>query len=207
MFKLLRAALLLLLLCPAPGWAKSDFMQPAAEQNPTPEPGKALVVFLRSSFYGFIYSATVYDAPDDATRFLGAVENKTKLAVQMEPGKHRFMVVAENADFLDAELDAGKTYYVLVSPRPGAFKMRFSLMPVLNRADAKYSLLGAEFKQWMSETRFVARTPAADAWYRDNQDSVAGKKAKYLVKWNEMLPQDRAELVLHGEDGIAAAAQ
>jgi len=204
MFKLLRHALLLLSLCAAPAFAKSDFMQPAADTAPSPQPGKALVVFFRTSFYGQVFSATLYEAPDDATRFLGAMDNKTKLAVQMEPGKHRFMVVAENADFLDAELDAGKTYYVLISPRTGFMKMRFSLFPMLNQAGAKYSLLGPEFKEWMSETRFVSKGPEADAWYEDNKDSVAKKKAAYLVKWNKMDAPDRAELVLHAEDGIVA---
>ena len=33
--------------------------------------------------------------------------------------------------------------------------------------------------------------------------SVEEKKADYLKKWNVMLPQDRAELVLHAEDGVA----
>jgi hypothetical protein len=36
------------------------------------------------------------------------VSGKTKLAYAAEPGKHLFMVVGENADFLDAQLDPGE---------------------------------------------------------------------------------------------------
>ncbi|MEH6416228.1 hypothetical protein [Pseudomonas sp. CGJS7] len=204
MSKLLRYALLLLLLCAPTAFAKSVKMPLAADQDPKPEAGKALVVFLRSSFVGSAISSSVYAAPDSDTRFLGVVQNKNKLAVQVEPGEHRFMVIAENADFLDAKLDAGKTYYVLISPRPGAWKARFSLLPIHNRADAEYSLLSDDFKKWTAAGKYVSMSPEAEAWYEANKASVAEKKADYLVKWNKMLPKDRAELVLHAEDGVAA---
>jgi hypothetical protein len=32
--------------------------------------------------------------------------------------------------------------------------------------------------------------------------SVEEKKTDYLVKWNKMLPEERAELVLNAEDGV-----
>lgn len=205
MLKLLRCALLLLLLLGStPILAKGPLMVPAVDQNPKPEPGKALLVFLRASFVGSAFSSTVYEAPDDATRFLGVVDYKDRLAVQMAPGQHRLMVVGENADFVDVTLDAGKTYYLLVRPRPGFGKSRFSLLPLHNRADAEYSLHGDYFKEWMDKTRYVSKTPAADAWYEEHKDSVARKKADYLLKWNKMLPQDRAPLVLHAEDGVPA---
>lgn len=204
MSKLLRYALLLLLLCSPVAFAKSAQMAPAADQNPKPEAGKALVVFLRSSFVGGGISSSVYEAPDSETRFLGIVQNKDKLAVQLEPGEHRFMVIAENADFLDAKLDAGKTYYVLISPRMGVWKARFSLFPIHNRADAEYSVQSADFTKWMASGEYVSMNPESQAWYEKNKASVADKKADYLVKWNKMLPKDRAELVLHAEDGVVA---
>ncbi|MGH8080779.1 MAG: hypothetical protein ACREP7_09395 [Lysobacter sp.] len=203
MSKLLRHALLLLLLCSPVSFAKSVQMSPAADQDPKPEAGKALVVFLRSSFVGSAISSSVYEAPDSETRFLGVVQNKNKLAVQVAPGEHRFMVIAENADFLDAKVEAGKTYYVLISPRPGAWKARFSLLPIHNRADAKHNVQSADFSKWMTAGKYVSMNADAQAWYEKNQASVAEKKTDYLVKWNKMLPEDRQELVLHAEDGVA----
>ncbi|QWP77293.1 hypothetical protein J5226_02480 [Lysobacter sp. K5869] len=204
MSKLLRVALLLLSLCSVPAFAKEPLMVRAEDQNPKPEPGKALLVFVRAAFVGGGIASTVYDAPDDATRFLGALIFKQKMAVQMEPGEHRLMVVSENADFVDVKLDADKTYYLLVSPRPGVWKARFSLLPIHNRADAKYNLLGEDFKKWMEKTEYVTPTPAAAAWYEEHKGSVAEKKTEYLVKWNKMDAPDRAELVLHAEDGVVA---
>jgi hypothetical protein len=182
-------------------FAKSKLMQDAANQSPTPEPGKALVVFLRPSFLGAAVESTVYEAPDSETKFLGVVFYKARLAYQADPGAHRFMVIGENADFVDATLDAGKTYYILVSARMGMWKARFSLLPVHSTADAKYNIQSADFKGWMDKTSFVESTPAADAWYQEHKADVEAKKADYLQKWNKMAPQDRAVLTLHAEDG------
>ena len=200
---LIRTLLIVLLAASPQAFARSNLMSPAADQAPKPQEGKALVVFLRPSAYGGGVSSTVYEAPDDGTTFLGAVESGDKLGVQMEPGDHRLMVIGENADFLDARLEAGKTYYVLVKVRMGAWKARFSLTPIHNDAAAQVNLQGADFKEWNGKTSFVEKSPEADKWFEANQASVEKKKAKYLEKWNRMLPVDRAVLVLHPQDGVA----
>jgi hypothetical protein len=204
MFRIARCAALMLLLASPFAFAGNELMAPATEQAPTPQDGKAMVVFLRPAFMAGAISSTIYDAPDDQDVFLGSVGRKEKLAYQAEPGHHRFMVVAENADFLDADLEAGKTYYVLVKPRPGVWKARFSLIPIHAAADAEYSLQGEDFGKWNAATHFVEKTPAADAWYAEHKASVDEKKTGYLAKWNAMDPQDRAVLVLHPEDGVTA---
>jgi hypothetical protein len=181
-------------------------MAPADEQNPQPAEGKALVVFLRASGYGAAIASSVYVAPDDSTTFLGVLKYKDKLAVQMEPGQHRFMVIAENADFLDATLDAGKTYYVLISPRMGVWKARFSLFPIHASSDDEYNVQSKDFKEWIERCAWIQMAPAAEAWYAGNKANIEEKKADYLKKWNVMAPADRAELVLKAEDGVAAAA-
>jgi hypothetical protein len=204
MTRLLRCALLLLVLCSPSAFARVK-MAPAPDQNPKPEAGKALVVFLRPSCMGGLVASSVFDAPDADTRFIGVVGCKERVAYQAEPGEHRFMIVAENADFLDAKLDADKTYYVLIKPRPGMWKARFSLIPIHNKADAGYSLLSEDFKEWTNDTRLVALGAEAETWFAESKASVEEKKADYLVKWNKMLPEDRAVLVLNAEDGIGAA--
>ena len=162
-----------------------------------------MVVFLRSSFVGGAIASTVYDAPDGDDTFLGSVAHKEKLAYQAAPGHHRFMVIAENADFVDADLEAGKTYYVLIKPRMGVWKARFSLIPIHAQAGAEYNLQSPDFREWDSSTHFVEKAAAADAWYADHKASIDDKKADYLKKWNVMAPQDRAVLVLHADDGVS----
>lgn len=54
------------------------------------------------------------------------------------------MVVSEAADFMDAELETGKTYYALVTPRLGVWKARFSLRPM-----TAVELDGQQLREWL----------------------------------------------------------
>lgn len=200
-FSLLLAGLCLLL-GGAAADARSKKMLEAAEQHPRPTADTALVVFLRASFYGAAIQSTVYEVEDDGQRFLGIVSNKTRVATRVKPGPHRFMVLAENADFLEADVEAGKTYYVLVSPRVGMWKARFSLLPVRNDAAAENNVHSDDFRKWMEQTTLVEIGPEAEAWYREHEASVDAKRAKYLVKWERMLPRDKANLTLRRDDGV-----
>jgi hypothetical protein len=201
MIRLIRYALLSLLLVSTFAVA-GEAGKRSENQDPKPEAGKALVVFVRVSAVGSMISSSVYDAPDGDTRFIGIVQRGNKVAYQAEPGAHRFMVIAENADFMDATLEAGKTYYVLVSPRMGVWKARFSLLPVHNDPAAEESVQSAEFKKWMAKSSFVEATESNLAWYEKSKGNVEEKKADYLKKWNVMLPADKAELTLKAEDGV-----
>jgi hypothetical protein len=199
--RLIRWSVALLLVLGLTG-CQSSLMTKAGAGEPRPEPGKALVVFLRASSLGGAIQSSVYDTGDKADKFIGIVSTKTKIAYQAEPGDHLFMVVAENADFMVAHLDAGKTYYALVSPRMGMWKARFSLLPIHNRADAKYSMQSADFREWMAKTDWVTVSPAAEQWYRDHAADIQAKKADYMRRWNTADAQQRAELTLPADDGI-----
>ena len=201
MIRMLRYALLSLLLVSSFAIAKETGKY-AENQTPTPEEGKALVIFLRSTFVGSTISASVYDAPDNETKFIGIIQNKQRVAYQAEPGQHRFMVIAENADFVDATLEAGKTYYVLVSPRMGVWKARFSLLPIHADPAIEHNVHRADFKKWMASTQLVEVTDKNIAWYEKTKANIEEKKADYLKKWNAMLPADKAELTIKVEDGV-----
>ncbi len=111
-----------------------------------PDPGKALVLFLRPSTFGFAIASSVYELKPDRDEFVGIVPAKRKLTYMTNPGPTRFMVISEAADFMDAELEAGKVYYALVTPRMGVWKARFSLRPV-----HASELGGEEFKDWLDD--------------------------------------------------------
>ncbi len=188
-----------------PAHAHSNkLMQPAASQQaPQMETGKAMLVIMRPSFYGGAIAASVYDTSGGKTTLIGILGPKDKIAYSVEPGAHRFMVVAENADFMEATLDPGKTYYAVVRARPGMWKARFSLLPVHATSRDEYNLQNHEFQQWNTASEWVERTERADAWFAGNRVSVEGKQRDYLVKWDSMAPNDKAELVLRAEDGVA----
>ncbi len=176
---------------------ESDKMARAAEGATfAPEPGRALVVFMRPSGFGGAIQASVYDTSTPRTEFLGIVSTNTKCAYQSPPGQRQFMVVSEAADFLRATLDAGKTYYVLVTPRMGFWKARFSLKAVT--AD---KLDTGEFKDWLSATHWIVNTDASRAWWAENQSDVEQKRAEYFPKWAARSDEDLAEHTLRATDG------
>ncbi len=199
--------LLLVLVClvvlPLTGCVTTtEYMTRSPISSPTPESGKALVVFMRPSRYGGAIQASVYEATTPENKFIGIVSSKTKIAYQADPGKHLFMVIAENADFVNATLDAGKTYYILVSPRMGMWKARFSLLPIHDDPAAAYSLRSDDFREWQADTRFVEKSPAAEAWFRANAASVAEKRNGYWKRWETSSPEQQAELTVLSSDGI-----
>lgn len=91
-----------------------------------PTSDKALVRFMRPSGFGFAINFNVWDGE----RVIGNSVAKAQFDYLAEPGKHTFIAVAENKVFLEAELEAGKTYYVLTEVRMGAWKARVGFVPV-----------------------------------------------------------------------------
>lgn len=159
--------------------SSSHMRDVAPEQaNYQPAADKALVVFMRPSGLGWAVQSTVFDVSGDAPQMVGVVSAKTKVAYDVAPGEHHFMVVGEAADFMGATLTAGKTYYALVTPRMGAWKARFSLRPV-----SKSETRGDQFRKWYDACRWVENTPASAQWYADNRVGILEKLSKYWGVW------------------------
>lgn len=198
--RLLGTLFVLLLL----GGCQSALMvAPTTEVEPKATADKALVVFMRPSSFGGAVQSSVYDTRAEGNDvFAGVVSSKSKVAYLAEPGEHLFMVVSENADFLAANLEAGKHYYVLVAPRMGVWKARFSLLPIRNDASAKEGLQSKQFSNWDESTEWMVIGPKANSWYQDNIDSIRARKLDYLPKWQSKSAADKAERTLRSVDGI-----
>jgi hypothetical protein len=148
-----------------------------------PPPGKAAVVFMRPSIPG--YTASIFELKSDTNFFAGHVPPFKKLLYVTDPGMTRFLVSGQGADFMDAQLASGKTYYVLVvSAGTG-----FSLRPV-TKADGK------DFPYWFRECSWVRVGPEAEAWARQRATQIDARRRVSMPRW-EAKP-DRA--VLRPED-------
>jgi hypothetical protein len=150
-----------------------DAVEPAFVSAPRAD--QATLVFLRPSTFGFANQSTVYDVTAEPPVLVGIVSATKKIAITAPPGQRRYMVVSEAADFMDAELVAGKTYYALVTPRMGMWRARFSLRPM--------TATSPDLDGYLKETSWVENTPASDEWSRTNMPSVQAKKAEYLPEW------------------------
>lgn len=157
--------------------------------NPAPEPGKAMVVFARPSMVGFAIQSTVFEVKGEDESMIGVVAAKAKVAYQVPPGEHLFMVVGESADFMSANLQAGRTYYAKITPRIGVLKARFSLAPV-NGGE----LSDAEFQKDLADCKWVAKNAGTDNWFAANKGSIDSKRTEYYPEWMQKAEGDRPRL-------------
>jgi hypothetical protein len=103
----------------------SGYMQPATPME-GPLPDKALVYFMRPSAYGFAVNFQIWDGD----HFIGLSQAKSYFAYACEPGTHLFLGIAENKVAVEADVEAGKTYYVGTNVRTGVWKARVLFTPV-----------------------------------------------------------------------------
>lgn len=157
---------------------------PEGQRATGPAPGKALVYFLRPSSFGGAVQSTIYDND----QYIGTVSANTHVAYQADPGKHLFMVIGENADFMQADLVAGKTYSAIVQVRMGVWKARFSLQPNNGQHPE------VEIQGWLKQTRQVAVGEEGRRWAQENAASNQQLKAEYLPKWQAKPEGDKQTL-------------
>ena len=175
-----------------------------AEKQMVTKPGaeEAQVVFMRSAFLAQAITGSLYEVKGEELEFIGLIANNTKIVYKTTPGKHRFMVIGESADFLEADLVAGKTYHALVTPRMGVWSARFSLWPMSNRADAEHKVNSEEFDKVFSNSKLVELNPESEAWFAKAKGDVQKKKDKYILEWEKKSASALAKRTLQPDDGV-----
>lgn len=96
-----------------------------------PSSGKALVYFMRPSGIGFAIHFQIWDG----YHLIGLSQAKSYFGYECNPGKHFFIGRAENKRAVSADLEAGKTYYVITQVKMGAWKARMAFIPVTRRSE------------------------------------------------------------------------
>jgi hypothetical protein len=172
----------------------SDYMAevPAGRATVTPTADKALLVFMRPSGLGFAVQSSVFDVTKGDPEFVAIVSAKKKVAYEIPPGTYRFMLIGEHADFMDATVAAGKTYYAVVGVGMGMWKARFYFEPV-----KEAQLESSDLKGWLEDCAWVESTPQALEWARGSMPSIKGKQGSYQADW--LKASEKAVLVV--EDG------
>ena len=100
---------------------------------PRPSDGKAVVYFVRTSNMGMAINFSYFDSLTLIGRFAGPAY----IRYECEPGHHLFWARSENRDFVEAELEAGKIYFILADVAMGGIKAQVDLVPVNPRNDSK----------------------------------------------------------------------
>lgn len=145
----------------------SRYMQESAPvQGPAPD--KALVYFMRPSGIGFAINFQIWDG----NTFIGLSQAKSYFAYECDPGTHLFIGIAENKRGLEADLEAGRTYYALTEVRIGGWRARMAFIPVTRGS-----------KYWdLAET------------YKTEMKSIV-PKAEMLVEWESKKKAEIEEII------------
>ncbi len=184
-------------------FGRQETMQEATTPPPAPSAEQAVVEFLRPSKMGGAIRCAIFDVTEGAPRLLGILRPKQKLVVAAPAGKRLYMITGENADFMEAELEAGKTFHAVAIARMGAWKARFSLIPLkLHPGEDEWNLKGKKAAEWLQRCKYMTMSqPAADQWATENSPSILKKKDAYLPKFQEMDESLKQYRRLIPEDG------
>ena len=155
-----------------------------------PVADQATVIFLRPARAGT--TTSLFELRGSEQRFIGLLVTDTRLVYRTAPGRTRFMVIGLSADFLDADLAAGKTYQVAVLLGQGPTEQFFVLRPVRPGA-AQVSAV----QYCLASCTWVENTDRSEAWARRETSSIQRKKARYLPAW-ESQPNRPTLLVTDG---------
>jgi len=154
----------------------SVYMRKASELlRPTED--KALVRFMRPSGYGFGINFNILDGDKD----IGNSVARSQFDYLTVPGKHLFIATSENKVFLTADLEAGKTYYVLTQVYMGAWTARVAFVPVTR--SSKYW-----DKVYQCETNLKMIEPnqaALSKWENTHKVQINKLIEQYNNKWKD----------------------
>lgn len=156
-------------------------------QNIPPAPeDKAVVYFLRPYSLGFAINFSYFDGDQLVGRFKGNKYTR----YECEPGTHLFWARSENRDFIEADVEAGKIYFIEAKPRMGGLKAAVFITPVDPKTHDMKRIVKLMNKR--GPETFTAEKLAADQAdlavaienglqkYKEHQD--AGKVFKKLEK-------------------------
>jgi hypothetical protein len=160
-----------------------------------PQPGQALVVFVRPSGFGAAIHPTILD---ESGRFVGEANARACFGVTVPPGRHRFVVWAENTDALDADVVADKTYFVLVEANLGWGSARMHLYAFTPRHPD-----WPKREHWLAETRlYTTDFVGGQAYMQTRANEVAERLRRAEENMVGYSPEDRARRTLAVTDGL-----
>jgi len=149
---------------------------PPAHVNVAAPPEQAAIVFMRWKTGGAL-STSLFELREPPDRFIGILVSESRLLYLTAPGRTRFMVIGHSASFLDADLAAGKTYYVGIVPGDAAGEL-FVLRPLRDK-----DLQTREAASCASVCAWLANGARSEQWARSQANSIQRKKERYLPEW------------------------
>lgn len=167
--------------------------------NPSPE-AEAQIVFMRSSFTAGALGVELFEIENGELRFIGQLPNGSKVAHRTKPGRKVYMAYGNAADFMIADVLAGKTYYSIVRPNWGTGG--FAPTPVRTDGTSEYNTTRKAFKEWLADTDLLVSKPDAKEFFEENKAKYQSIYNDYWQRFQRKSPEQIAERTMRPIDGI-----
>lgn len=169
-------------------------MHPAAASQLRPVPGLATLVVMRPSRGAYKLRFTLVN---DQGSFFGQPLPESHYLIQLQPGRHRVVGWSEDVEMVELNVEADRTYYLLVEAHLGWWKAGIDLTPV-RTSDADF----AQVATWLAEStpHLVDFTGGQQAIDRDAVDTRQ-RIASATADWDAMSAADRAARTMQPQDG------
>ena len=175
--------------------------------QPQPTAGDSVVVFILPGMtsvsgayqpsYGATPSVSLHDVSTSQRRIVGILTIGQKLAYRVRPGRHEFMLQNRGStDFLEANVAAGKTYYVVLQRTDDSYDQRYGFRPVRS-SDFENGL----FARWETNLSYVERRDAWEHWSKANDASIESRSRSHRLAWEKLGPAERGLKTLRVSDG------
>jgi len=183
------------------GCATPKLMNEAAvQQIPAPPAGKAAIVFMRTSFVAGAINAEIIEIEDGQLSLVGGLPMGNKIVHITGPGEKVYMAYGTAADFMVANVEAGKTYFSIVRPNWGSGA--FIPTPVRIDGSSDFNTDSPEFPKWRDETRLLEKRADADAWFEQNRAKYQERYQRYWEKFQTKSADQVRERTIRPEDGL-----
>jgi hypothetical protein len=197
---LLTLAILIVLVGCASEPQKPLIVQSPYQQMSAPPTEQAQIVFVdpNSPIRGTL-PVGIYEVKDGVSTLVAMTGAGSKALILLSPGHHLLMANqgVGTAHFLDANVEAGKRYYVLVR---FIYGNGFQLRPI--RATGVFSVARRDFSLWMTETHFVDSTSDGRAYFETYKKYIDEAQTVGWRSWLAKTDKERAEVTLNPQDAI-----
>jgi hypothetical protein len=170
----------------------------------SPPADKAQIVFLNpANSIQAAFLVGLYDISGPERTFYGMSESMSKVVQTVTPGKHRFMAfntVSGVSYLLDADVEAGKRYYVLLR---FVYGRGLQLRPVKVDGSAEFSPQNPKFKEWVRETKIVEPTAESANWNSKYSGVVDKGQMGAIAEWNAKDASQKEQLTMTKNDFVA----
>ena len=156
------------------GGPSSPYMKPS-QGILAPSNDKALVRFMRPSGLGYAINFNIWDGD----KVIGNSVAKAQFDYLADPGKHLFVAVAENKVFLEANLEPGKTYYIITRVYMGLWKARVAFLAINKGSEFWDKVKGYENEL----NKLEPNTESLKKWEDENKSIIKEVLSEYATKW------------------------